>query len=291
MNIVSALRRIAALLLLFTCAVALGAAQQLAVPQLAGRVVDLSATLDAGQIAQLNAALSAFEQKKGSQIAVLIVPSTRPEAIGQYAIRVAEQWKIGRKKVDDGAIVVVAKDDREVRIEVGYGLEGALNDATSKRIIDDFIVPRFKQGDYAGGIDAGVNAMMQVIDGEPLPAARARGQDGDAPGIRQILPVALLAAVFLGSMLRSAIGRVPAAVVTGGIVGIAAWFLAGLAATAVFAGVLGALFTLAGAGRMAGMYLGHGHGHGGGYGGGYGGGGGFGGGGGSFGGGGASGRW
>src|SRR5512140_1885383 len=140
------------------------------VPPLAGRVTDQTATLTAEQKAALEQTLQAFEARKGSQIALLIVPTTAPETIEQYALRVAEQWKLGRKKVDDGAVLVVAKTDRALRIEVGYGLEGALNDATSKRIISEIITPRFREGDFYGGISAGVGQIIRVIDGEPLPA-------------------------------------------------------------------------------------------------------------------------
>lgn len=258
------------------------------VPTLSRPVTDLTGTLTGAQVAQLESSLLAFEQRKGSQIVVLIVPTTQPEAVEQYAIRVAEQWKIGRKKVDDGAILVVAKDDRALRIEVGYGLEGALNDATSKRIIEEVIVPRFKQGDYFGGIAAGVDSITKVVDGEPLPAATRNSTGESAGSFRQLLPVALVAAVLLGSVLRAALGRTLGAAATGGIIGLAAWLIAGAAAAALFAGVLGFFFTLVGGGRLglAGLYMGHGHGRGGG-----GFGGGFSGGGGGFGGGGASGRW
>src|SRR6201994_56830 len=142
---------------------------QVAVPPLTGRVVDLTGTLSGDEIASLTKKLCNFEIIKGSQIAVLIVPTTAPEEIEQYSIRVAEAWKIGRKKVDDGAILVVAKDDRKLRIEVGYGLEGGLPDASAKRIIDEFIVPHFRTGDFAGGISAGVDRIIRSVDGEPLP--------------------------------------------------------------------------------------------------------------------------
>lgn len=268
------------------CACGLAAAADLIpVPALSTRIVDLSATLSTGQLAQIEATLRAFEERKGSQLAVLILPTTQPEAIEQYALRVAEQWKLGRKKIDDGALLVIAKDDRTVRIEVGYGLEGALNDATAKRIIDDIIVPHFKQGDYDGGVQAGVAAMIKVIDGEALPAVVKQ-----YPPLRitQLLPLALVAAVVLGGVLRLVIGRVPGALVTGAIVGLVAWFIAGLALIALAAAALGFFFTLIGGGRMGGIYMGRGGG--GGWGGG-GGGGGFSGGGGGFGGGGASGKW
>ena len=121
-------------------------------------------------IAALTQTLKDLETRKGSQVAVLIVPTTQPETIEQFSIRVAEAWKIGRKKIDDGALLVVAKDDHKLRIEVGYGLEGALTDVTARRIIDEIIVPRFQTGDFAGGISAGVDRIIRVIDGEPLPA-------------------------------------------------------------------------------------------------------------------------
>jgi len=130
-----------------------------AVPPLTGRVVDLTGTLASSDIARLTDTLKDLETRKGSQVAVLIVPTTAPETLEQYSIRVAEAWKIGRKKVDDGAILVVAKDDHKLRIEVGYGLEGALTDVTSQRIIDEIITPKFRSGDFAGGISAGVASL------------------------------------------------------------------------------------------------------------------------------------
>src|SRR6202171_336331 len=151
-------------------ALALAAADEVAVPPLSGRVVDQTATLSSSEVASLDQTLKNFEARKGSQIAVLIVPTTAPEGIEQYSIRVAEAWKIGRKKIDDGAILVVANDNRKLRIEVGYGLEGALNDVTAKRIIDEIITPKFRNGDFAGGISAGVARIIGVIDGEKLPA-------------------------------------------------------------------------------------------------------------------------
>src|SRR6267142_1472778 len=158
------------------CILALGmcwtfaAAADVAVPPLSGRVVDQTGTLTSGDIASLTQTLKDLETRKGSQIAVLIVPTTDQESIEQFSIRVAEAWKIGRKKVDDGALLVIAKNDRHLRIEVGYGLEGALTDVTTKRIIDEVITPKFKSGDFAGGISAGVDRIIRVIDGEKLPA-------------------------------------------------------------------------------------------------------------------------
>src|ERR1700744_3547730 len=148
---------------------AFAAFADVAVPPLTGRVVDQTGTLSSDTVASLSQKLKDFEARKGSQIAVLIVPTTAPETIEQYSIRVAEAWKIGRRKIDDGALLVVAKEDRKLRIEVGYGLEGALPDVTARRIIDEIIVPHFRTGDFAGGISAGVDRIIRIIDGEPLP--------------------------------------------------------------------------------------------------------------------------
>lgn len=272
------------------CAVVAGA--QLPVPPIGGRVTDQTATLTGEQISALEQTLRSFEARKGSQVAVLIVPSTAPETIEQYALRVAEQWKPGRKNVDDGALLVVAKDDRTLRIEVGYGLEGALTDAASKRIISEIIVPRFRQGDYYGGIAAGVDRILRVIDGEPLPRPEERRPAG-IRGIGAALPVLIVLALVVGGVLRAALGRFPGALVTGGAVSVVAWMLAGAISIALVAGVIAFLYILL-AGAMGGRGFGGG-GLGGGFGGGdFGGGfggGGFSGGGGGFGGGGASGRW
>ena len=157
------------------------AAADVAVPPLSGRVVDQTGTLSATDIAALTQRLKDLETRKGSQVAVLIVPTTQPETIEQFSIRVAEAWKIGRKKIDDGALLVVAKNDHKLRIEVGYGLEGALTDVTSRRIIDEIITPRFKTGDFAGGISAGVDRIIRVIDGEPLPAPKPEASHGADP--------------------------------------------------------------------------------------------------------------
>lgn len=261
---------------------------QIAVPPLVGHITDQTATLSAEQTAALEQTLQALEARKGSQVAVLIVPTTAPEAIEQYALRVAEQWKLGRKKVDDGAILVVAKDDRTLRIEVGYGLEGALNDATSKRIISEIIVPRFQQGDFNGGIRAGVDQIASVIDGEPLPSPKdSRDSSRGFSGISQLVPVMLMLALGLGGILRAMLGRFPGALATAGIVAGGAWLFAGTLWVALIAGAIALLFTLL-SGGMGALGLG---GHLGGLGRGGFGGGGFSGGGGGFGGGGASGRW
>ena len=272
-----------ALLVVFTLCCSFVASAEVTVPPLVGRVTDQTATLTPEQKATLEQTLQAFEAKKGSQIAVLIIPSTAPETIEQYALRVAEQWKLGRKKVDDGAILVVAKTDRALRIEVGYGLEGALNDATSKRIISEIITPRFKQGDFYGGITAGVEQIIRVIDGEPLPEPNRKLSGGDF-NVQQYIPIIFILALVIGGVLRALVGRLPSAILTGGVVAIVGWLFAGALSFALGAGVIALLFTLLGGSMGGGM--------GGGMGGRRGGlGGGFSGGGGGFGGGGASGRW
>lgn len=285
-----AMNTVRASLLALTLCWSFVAGAQIAVPPLTGRVTDQTATLSAAQKTALEQTLQALEARKGSQLAVLMVPTTAPETIEQYALRVAEQWKLGRKKVDDGAVLVIAKDDRTLRIEVGYGLEGALNDATSKRIISEIITPRFKQGDFNGGITAGVDRIIRVIDGEPLPASKGISA-GNTPDISQYVPIIFILALVLGGLLRSLIGRVPGAIATGGAMAFVAWLFSGAVFTALVAGAIALLFTLI-SGGMGGHGIGH---HRGGFStGGLGGstrGGGFGGGGGGFGGGGASGRW
>ena len=267
---------------------------QVAVPPLKARVTDLTGTLQPAQRDALEQRLAAFEAKKGSQIAVLLVPTTQPESVEQYAIRVAEQWKLGRKGVDDGVLLVVAMKDRTVRIEVGYGLEGVLPDATTRRIIEQYIVPRFKQGDFSGGIKSAVDRVIGVIEGEALPAPKPR-PTGGVSGWENFIVIGFFLVFVLGGILRAMLGRVGGSGVLGAVAGFLAWTVIGSLAAAAIIGVLLFIFSLFGGiaspgyrGRHGGWYPG-----GGGWssgGGGFGGGG-FGGGGGGFGGGGASGRW
>ncbi|RXH06596.1 MULTISPECIES: TPM domain-containing protein [Bradyrhizobium] len=271
-----------------------------AVPQLTGRVVDQTGTLSSSDIASLSQKLREFENRKGSQIAVLIVPTTEPETIEQFSIRVAEVWKIGRKKVDDGAILVVAKNDRHLRIEVGYGLEGALTDVTSRRIIDEDITPKFRSGDFSGGISAGVDRMIRVIDGEPLPTPSRSVNFGSWNDIEPLFYFVLFGPLVVGGFLRAMFGRLLGSVVAGVIVGVLAWFVLESAVIGLGAGVLGAILTfiadLLGVGSATGRSRGGSWSSGSSSGGWSSGssssdGGGFSGGGGSFGGGGASGSW
>ncbi|GAC1624049.1 MAG: hypothetical protein NVS9B10_09610 [Nevskia sp.] len=290
----SALRALALSAGLWLAAWPLLAPADVAVPELHARVTDLSGALNAAQAAALEQKLQAFEQAKGSQIAVLILPTTQPETIEQYALRVAEKWQLGRKGIDDGALLVVAKDDRKLRIEVGYGLEGVLNDAISKRIISETITPHFRQGDYAGGIEAGVTQMIGLVNGEPLPpppAGRTRGPGGGHSGIAGLL-VPFFVLWFLGHVLKRMLGSGVAALSVGGVTGFIAFALLSSLAIALLVGFIAAVlaFVLYLGGGAGGFPIG-GFGGGGFGGGGGGGGGGFGGGGGGFGGGGASGDW
>ncbi len=277
-------------LLLLVAAGFASADEQQPIPPLAAPVTDLTGTLAADQKGRLEAKLAAFAREKGSQIAVLIVPTVKPETIEQYALRVAEAWKLGRRGVDDGALLLIAKDDRKLRIEVGYGLEGALNDATAKRIISEVISPRFKQGDFAGGIDAGVTAMIQVVGGEALPAPRAqasRRADVD-DHFENLLLIGFVLVFVVGGVLRAIFGRFLAAGMVGVVAGVIASMLISSVLVAAVLGVVAGIVSLflgmlGGAGwSSGGLSWG---------GGGRGGSGGFSGGGGSFGGGGASGDW
>jgi len=256
-------------------------------PQISGRITDVTGTLDASQVSDLERRLKAFEDSAGSQIAVAIIPTTGEEAIEAYSMRLAEAWKIGRKKIDDGVILLIAKNDRAMRIEVGYGLEGALPDITSKRIISDWITPQFQQGNFYSGISVGIDAIMTAIRGEtlPLPQKVSQGQRGQSATNLSLGPLILvgIVAAVIGFLVKLALGRVVGGLVGAGI-GIAAgfWLIPlGLAfILAIFLLMLIAapemlFMLLASSGRSRGG----------------GGGGGFSGGGGSFGGGGASGRW
>lgn len=260
------------------------------VPALSAPVTDLADLLPPGEEDALNSRLLAFSRDKGSQIAVLIVATTQPEDIFSYSFRVADTWKLGRKGVDDGVLLVIAVQDRKTHLQVGYGLEGAIPDARSKQVLQDIIRPRFKAGDYPGGINAGVDALMKLINGEALPApsAQDRRQKGD-----NTLVIAIVIGMIAGFFLRAIFGRLIGGLSGGGI----ALALALVLGIAVGMAIFAALFVALGAGmagdgrRLGGGMGGGGFGHGGFGGGGFGGGGGFSGGGGGFGGGGASGDW
>ncbi|MDI9238929.1 YgcG family protein [Lysobacter sp. LF1] len=288
-------------MLLLACTLA--QAQDLApIPPLTSPVVDTTGTLDAATKQQLESQALALQQRKGSQLQVLMVPTTQPEDIAEYGVRAFEQWKIGRKGVDDGVLLVVAKDDRRVRIEVGYGLEGAIPDATSARVIQEYLVPKFRSGDFAGGITDASAALVKLIDGEPLPAPMAdhtsqRGRGGSSWLFA--LFVAFVAAQFARGIFRGA-PTVMRGLLGGAVAGGIAWLLSSLVVGGIGA-MIGFFTGLASmpTGRYArdrgyggwGGWGGGGGGWGGGGGFGGGGGGGWGGGGGMSGGGGASGSW
>ena len=261
------------------------------VPPLSGRVVDETETLTAEQKRSLEAKLQAFEQRKGSQIAVMITGTTFPEPIESFSIRVADAWKIGRKGVSDGVLVVVAKSDRTMRLEVGYGLEGAIPDAVARRLIDEVFIPGFREGKFYEGLEAGVDRLIKVIDGEPLsevsqtPAGR-----GDPRSLESYFVLFIVATLAIGGVLRRLLGPLPGALVVGAGIGLLAWLIVVPLLVALLVAVVAFFVTLlgGGGGRFGGGGLGGGGFGGGGFGGG---GGGFSGGGGGFGGGGASGRW
>jgi uncharacterized protein len=267
--------------------------QELKIPNLTARVTDTTGTLTPQEIATLENKLAVFETSKGSQVAILMVPSTQPEAIEQFSIRAVEQWKLGRKGVDDGVLLIIAKNDRKMRIEVGRGLEGALPDVYARRIIGDVIAPYFKQEQFFGGINAGLDQILKIISGESLPAPSSQavnaGYGADA-NMEGILLMAFMFSLFFGSILKSILGKTFGGIATGGIVGLLAFTMTGLIGIALIATFVGFFASMMGGlGGRGGPIIFPG---GGGFGGGFGGGrGGFGGGGGSFGGGGASGDW
>jgi uncharacterized protein len=289
-------RFIVLLLLLLACALA--QAQQLApVPTLDSPVIDTTGTLDAATKQALEAQALALQQRKGSQLQVLMVPTVQPEDIAQYAVRAFEQWKLGRKGVDDGVLLVVAKDDHRVRIEVGYGLEGAIPDATSERVIQEYLVPKFRADDYAGGITDATAVLVKLIDGEPLPAPMADNRGKPDRGGDFIF--ALFAAFIVAQVVRGIFSRAPTmlrGLVGAGAAGGVAWLISSLLLVGGIGALIGFFFGLASA--PSGRYArdrgwgGFGGGGGGWGGGGFGGGGGgWSGGGGMSGGGGASGSW
>ena len=292
-----------ALLSLFAALVsAIPARAEIPIPKLQSRVTDLTNTLTAEQRQALETRLAEFENRKGAQIAVLLVPTTQPETVEQYARRVLDEWKLGRKGIDDGALLLIAMQDRKLRIETQYGLEGPLPDATGKRIVDEIIVPRFKQKDFYGGISAGIERMIAVVDGEPLPppAPKQTQQRSDDFDVGGLLMLGFALVFVVGTVLRRTIGRVGGAAATAGIGGAISWFVIGTAiaagAVAVLLFVLSLFVNFSGLSRMGGSRSGGwgptwggGWSGGGGFGGG--GGGGWSGGGGLGGGGGASGDW
>lgn len=306
---VALIRRVLAAVLLAATAwagLAAGAWAQdlLPVPTLTARVIDQTQTLAEPERADLEAKLAAFEQRKGSQMVVLMVPTTQPEDIASYANRVGNAWKIGRKDVGDGILVIVAKNDRKMRIEVAKTLEGAVPDLAAIRIIDEEMKPRFRNNDFAGGLNAAVARLIGLVDGEALPAPSSGSDESSGDGIDwENLAVFLFVGVFVAApIVRSIVGKKLGSVVMGGGIGVIAFFITTSIVIAVLAGFVALMVSLFSAvaatapGRRGGGGGGFGGWSGGGGGGGWssggGGGGGFSsGGGGDFGGGGASGDW
>lgn len=264
------------LAVLFTLIVNQYAFAQSVLPELREPVTDLTATLSSEEVIALNQQLLNLHKTKGTQLAVVIVSTTESEAIEAYSLRLAEKWKLGRKGIDDGVLLLIAKDDRELRIEVGYGLEGVLTDVICKRIIEEIIIPEFKQNNFYQGIQAGVNQIIKVIDGETLPEPKKISVE-EPYSIMAFLAIAILAVI---KFLRSLFGRLLAALIVGVSVGGIIWFFISLWMPAVVLGVVAFLLALSdmGSNRFGGFGSSSG-------------GGGFRGGGGGFGGGGASGRW
>ncbi len=274
-------------MMLWLAFASLAHADEVAVPQLTARVTDLTGTLSQQEQAALETKLAQFEQEKGSQIAILLVPTTAPEAIEQYSLRVVEAWKLGRGKVDDGVLVLIAKDDRKMRIEVGYGLEGAIPDVIAKRIVSDVMAPAFRQGNFYGGIDAAVGYLARLIAGEGLPAPPPRKGNQGEGGFGEMLPLLLFGGLIVGGVLRAIFGNFLGSAINGSLIGGAVMLFGGGLLFAAALGFVAFFITMVGS-AMGGIPIG-----GGGFGGGRGGwgGGGFSGGGGGFGGGGASGDW
>jgi uncharacterized protein len=273
------------------------------VPKLTARVTDLTGSLSAAERDALEAKLADFETRKGSQVAVLLVPSIGPETIEEFAGRVTDEWKLGRKGIDDGALLLVAKAERKIRIQTGRGTQGTLTDALSKRIVSDIVAPRFRSGDFAGGIDAGADAIMKAIEGEalPLPSPKSQRKVDTLSSYSEYLILGLFLVPVVGMFLRGILGRFLGASATSGVTGVAAWLILGSLGVGILAAVIAFIFTLFSGSGLArsvtrggwgGGYVPGGFGGGGGgFGGGGGGGGGFSGGGGGFDGGGASGSW
>jgi uncharacterized protein len=245
------MRHFLAALLAF--AALIGAARaDVPVPPLKARVTDLTGTLSAQQKGELEARIAAYETRRGSQIAVLLLPTTKPEEIEQYSIRVAEAWKIGRKGVDDGLILIVAKDDRRLRIEVGYGLEGAIPDSVAKRVIDERITPRFRDGDFYGGVRDGVDQLIKLAEGEklPPPQASARPARSVEDAFQYAVPAFILCMV-LGGILKAMLGRFPGSLAIGAGLGLIAFLLFGLGIAAL-AALIAFLLNYGNTGSMSG---------------------------------------
>ena len=284
------LKKIFALLLLVSLGLSVNSQDLQPIPPLTSPVTDLTGTLSRVEVNNLEGALRSFAQTRGSQVVILMVPTTDPEDIASYAIRVAEEWKIGREGIDDGVILLVAKDDRELRIEVGYGLEGAIPDAYAKRIIENLILPEFRNGQFYNGIADGVGAIIGLIEGEDLPAVTRAQQEGADPGdplgnsLSLLMILAFIGLSIVKSLVKNKGAKAAIAIVIAAVIGLLFANVVLFVVSLILSFIL--MFASGGSGRGGGIF------YGGGFSGGGGGGfGGFSGGGGGFGGGGASGSW
>ena len=299
----SLVRQLGLLLSLLLASTLLHAQDVLAVPPLSGRVIDQTGTLTATQIEGLTRKLAAFEAESGPQIVVLMLPTTQPEDIAAYAQRIGDAWKIGRREVGDGLLIVVAKNDRRVNIQTAKALEGAVPDLAARQIIDTAIRPAFRADDYAGGLNAAIDQLISRIKGEALPVPARKNQSPSQSPFGGMQPVELLIFAFIAlpvvaGVTRRIFGRGLGSLASGGATGVVAWLVTSSLVVAGIGAFIGLLFGLfAGASSVLRSSGRHGGGFGGGFGGaggwsGGGGGGGFSsGGGGDFGGGGASGDW
>lgn len=278
------------------------AGEPIAIPTLKARVTDLTGSLTPPQVAELEGKLAAFEGRKGSQVVVLVLPTIQPETIEAFGIRLLDAWKVGRKGVDDSAILIVAKDDHRLRIEVGYGLEGVLNDALAKRIIEEFITPRFKADDFFGGIEAGVDAILSLVEYDRLPDSTPPDSNTSSPAVAASIAgdgildfdsigenTFLFGLAFLaigGAVLRHFLGNLLGSGLVGGLTAGLGWLFTGTLVGSLIGAAAGFFIALFGLDLLLSGIFSGGSGGGGG-----GGGGGFSGGGGGGGGGGASGSW
>ncbi|MES1195854.1 MAG: YgcG family protein, partial [Steroidobacter sp.] len=236
-----------AALLLLTIAHPGFALDEVPVPALTAPVTDLTHTLTSEQTATLEGKLRAFEQRKGSQLAVLIVATSKPEDIEQYSIRVVDAWKLGRKNVDDGVLLIIAKEDHAVRIEVGKGLEGALPDVTASRIIRNVIYPKFRAGQFYEGINDATDQIIKVIDGETLPD-NFRGPDV-VRDLKIPWPLLIFGVIAIGSVLRAVFGRLAGSGITAVVTGLIVWWFIGTLVVAVLIAVVAFVFSIFGGTR------------------------------------------
>lgn len=232
-----------ALFFLLTLCGALTARADAPIPALSGSVIDLASTLSSQQQSMLQQTLHAFKTRHGNQIIVLLIPSSAPESVEQYTLRVAERWQLGRKSLEDGMLLVVATDTRTPHIEIGYGLQSVLNDAIRKRIVSEQIIPYLEQGDINGGISAGIEQITRVLDGKPLLAPHSTDANGYTDA-HPYFPVVIIVALAIGSVLPVILGRFAGALTTGGIIALLAWFSTETLTVAVLTGVLAVFFTL-----------------------------------------------